>query len=125
MNRLFPFLMILLVLMMGLFLALQPTATVQALPEYSAQVGEPCSSCHISPSGGGPRSPRGQAWVAESKPGVVPELRTALEVLGVRLEVDESDYLPLTGEIPAAGPLTLPVGQPAELHTWLYSYEGN
>jgi hypothetical protein len=125
MARFTLFLMIFLVLVMGVILALQPNATVQALPEYSAQVGEPCSSCHISPSGGGARTPRGQAWVAEMKPGVVPELRAALELLGVSLEIDESSYLPPIGEVPAAGPLTLPAGQPAELHTWLYSYEGN
>ncbi len=39
----------------ALMLALLPAATAQALPEYSAQTGEPCASCHISPSGGGAR----------------------------------------------------------------------
>ena len=31
----------------------------EALPEYSAQTGEPCATCHVSPSGGGPPRP---AW---------------------------------------------------------------
>jgi len=71
----------------ALMLALLPAATAQALPEYSAQTGEPCASCHISPSGGGPRGPRGQAWVASGKPGAVPDTLEALELLGVELSV--------------------------------------
>jgi hypothetical protein len=96
-----------------------------ALPEYSTQTGEPCATCHISPSGGGLRTPRGQAWVAASKPGAVPDLTEALEVLGVHLEVDESAYVAAPGPIPAAGPLRLKTDRARALHEWLKDYEGN
>lgn len=103
----------------------QPNATVRALPEYSAQVGEPCATCHVSPSGGGPRGPRGTAWVASSKPGAVPDLLQALEILGVRLTVDPLEYRAVTQEIdPAAAPEKTSIPS-AELLEYLRDYEGN
>lgn len=119
--------LILIGLSLGLLSALlQPSAAVQALPEYSAQVGEPCASCHISPSGGGPRTPRGMAWVGDGKPGVVPGLLDALEKLGVRLEIDPQDFVRSAEEIPAAAPLLRQPGLPAgQLQDHLQNYEGN
>ena len=69
------------------------------------QTGEPCATCHVSPSGGGPRTPRGQAWVGEGKPGEVPDLVAALDALGVTLEVNEAYYLA------TSNPSTPPVRQ--------------
>ena len=53
-------------LLVGLvILALVIVPPSQALPEYSAQTGEPCAACHISPSGGGLRTPAGRrGWAA-------------------------------------------------------------
>ena len=40
-------------------------ATVtDALPQYAAATGQPCSTCHINPAGGGPRNATGQAFEA-------------------------------------------------------------
>ena len=105
-----------------LALTSQPT---QALPEYSTQTGEPCATCHISPSGGGLRTPRGQAWVGTGKPGTVPDLTESLEILGVHLEVNESAYVSAPGAVPAARPLSLRPGQTQAIHEWLRHYEGN
>ncbi len=74
----------------------------QALPEYSAQTGEPCATCHISPSGGGLRTPRGQGWIGSGRPGAVPALADALALLGVRLKVNEKDFVALPGPAKAA-----------------------
>lgn len=102
-----------------------PTTSAVALPEYSAQVGEPCASCHVSPSGGGPRAPRGTAWVASNKPGVVPDLLQALEILGVRLDVDPLDYSAAPQDVaPAAAVEALP-GSALDLLERLRDYEGN
>ena len=100
----------------------QPT---QALPEYSAQTGEPCATCHISSSGGGLRTPRGQAWVGTGKAGTVPDLAGSLEILGVHTEVDKSAYVSVLGAVPAAKPLSLRPGQAQAIHEWLKHYEGN
>jgi hypothetical protein len=104
-----------------LTLADQPS---RALPEYSTQTGEPCASCHISPSGGGPRTMRGLAWVAAGKPGAVPDVVESLELLGVKLEVNESDYVNPSGATPQLMPLEK-TAQPHPLHNWLKDYEGN
>src|SRR5512141_967207 len=93
----------------ALLLAWQ-TQPARALPEYAVQTGEPCASCHLSPSGGGPRGPRGQAWVGSSKPGQVPDLVQSLELLGIHLEVDESQYLAPTTPPPAAEALKMDPG---------------
>ena len=97
----------------------------RALPEYAAQTGEPCSSCHVSPSGGGPRGPRGQAWVAGGKPGQVPDLVSSLELLGVHIEVDQSEFTTVPETIAPAQPLTTTPGQNKRIHQWLQSYPGN
>lgn len=111
-------------IVVGLVLALTSQST-QALPEYSAQTGEPCASCHVSPSGGGIRTPGGQAWVGLGRPGYVPELTEALEELGVRLEVDPEAYVAVPASIPPAEPLPIKPEQNAELHDWLKDYPGN
>lgn len=108
-----------------LFVLMQPSVNAQALPEYSAQTGEPCASCHVSPSGGGPRGPRGQAWVGEGKPGAVPSLVNSLEALGVHLEVDPSYYEIVPESIPPAQPLPLGPAESEALHEWVSGYEGN
>ncbi len=100
----------------------QPT---QALPEYSTQTGEPCATCHVSPSGGGLRTPRGQAWVGAGKPGAVPDLTESLELLGVHLDVDESAYVTVPESVPPAELLNLKPGQAGLIHEWLKDYEGN
>lgn len=101
------------------------TQDVQALPEYSAQTGEPCATCHISPSGGGSRTPRGQAWIAAEKPGTVPDLIASLEFLGVSLDFDPTDFTDVAPEIPEAQPLPVQPGQGEKLHEHLSGYPGN
>jgi hypothetical protein len=113
---------LLIAIILAMTLSSQPT---QALPEYAAQTGEPCATCHVSPSGGGLRTPRGQAWVADGKSGTVPGLTESLELLGVHLEVDESAYTTVPEAIPPAGSLNLKTGQAKALHDWLKNYEGN
>src|SRR5210317_1692299 len=106
----------------ALFLALLPTEPVGALPEYSAQTGEPCSTCHLSPSGGGPRGPRGQAWVASSKPGYVPDTLESLELLGVELSVDPAYFTVTDLEVQEAEALEPAPGQGQPLYRWLSGY---
>lgn len=110
-----------------MILMISPNEKVQALPEYSAQTGETCASCHISPSGGGARTPRGQGWIADGKPGTVPDLLSALDLLGVHLTVDPADFndVPDPGEISPAEPLLLDPGQADLLHQHLFEYPGN
>lgn len=125
MRRTLAIVLSLFLLLSILALAGQPTHSAKALPEYSSQVGEPCSSCHVSPSGGGPRNPRGQAWVGEGKPGSVPDLVAALGLLGVELDVNEADFTVVPESIPQAGPLQVSADAPAPLHEWLSGYQGN
>lgn len=108
-----------------LLLALIPASTAGALPEYSSQTGEPCASCHISPSGGGPRGPRGQAWVASSKPGAVPDTLAALELLGVELTVDPAYFTVTDLEVQEPEALETTSGQSQSLYRWLNRYDGN
>jgi mono/diheme cytochrome c family protein len=114
-----------LLLVTTLFLALLPVSTAEALPEYSAQTGEPCASCHISPSGGGPRGPRGQAWVASEKPGSVPDTLDALELLGVELTVDPAYFTVTDLEVQEPEALETIPGQGQPLYRWLGGYDGN
>jgi hypothetical protein len=109
----------------ALLLALLPASTAGALPEYSAQTGEPCASCHVSPSGGGPRGPRGQAWVASNKPGAVPDTLQALELLGVELTVDPAYFTVTVLEVQDPEALEIPSGQGQPLYRWLSQYDGN
>ncbi len=98
--------------------------TSRALPEYSAQTGEPCATCHISPSGGGPRTLRGQAWVGAGKPGAVPDVATSLELLGVHLTINEAEFTTTPETIPPPAPLTkAPNALP--VHPVLVNYNGN
>jgi len=107
------------------FLVLGTPSTAQALPEYAAQTGEPCSSCHISPSGGGPRGPRGQAWVASDKPGAIPDLMASLELLGVELSVDPAYFTVADSQVQEAEALEVSPVQSQELFRWLSQYDGN
>jgi hypothetical protein len=118
--------LLLVVLACGLFyLALRPSINAHALPEYSTQTGEPCATCHLSPSGGGARGPRGQAWVGSGKPGAVPDLLASLESLGVHFEVEEEDYSLVPRPIPPAPPLQLNIEKVEGLGDWLSDFEGN
>jgi len=114
-----------LLLFASLSLALGRPSTAQALPEYAAQTGEPCSSCHISPSGGGPRGPRGQAWVASNKPGTIPDLMASLELLGVELSVDEAYFTEADPQVQEAEALEVSPVQRQKLYRWLSQYDGN
>ncbi len=86
-------------------LALSLASSTQAMPEYATRVGEPCGTCHVSPAGGGVRNARGQAWVAENKPSVVPSMLDALKVLGVQLPSDMTIYTNAPATPGAAAPL--------------------
>lgn len=99
----------------------------QALPEYSAQTGEPCAACHISPSGGGLRTPRGQAWVGGGRPGAVPARSDALAALGVRLRTNEQDFIAAPRADRPAPRINPPAAAPhgEKVRSWLRSYEGN
>ena len=108
-----------------LFLALLPLSSADALPEYASQTGEPCASCHISPSGGGPRGPRGQAWVASGKPGAVPDTLESLELLGVELSVDPTYFTVTDLEVQEPEAPEVPSGQGQPLYRWLNDYDGN
>ena len=114
-----------LLLCTSLLLALGATSTAQALPEYAAQTGEPCSSCHISPSGGGPRGPRGQAWVASDKPGAVPDLMASLELLGVEFSVDPTYFTEAASQVQEAEALKVSPLQSQKIFRWLSQYDGN
>ncbi len=114
-----------LLLVTALLLALMPASTASALPEYSSQTGEPCATCHVSPSGGGPRGPRGQAWVASGKPGAVPDTLQALELLGVELTVDPAYFTVTDLEVPEPEALETTFEQGLPLHRWLRDYDGN
>lgn len=114
-----------LLLATAILLALLPASTAVALPEYSAQTGEPCASCHISPSGGGPRGPRGQAWVASSKPGAVPDTLEALELLGVEVTVDPAYFTVTDLDVQEPEALESTSGQGQPLYRWLNQYDGN
>jgi hypothetical protein len=112
------------VLILAVVVVLALASPARALPEYSSQTGEPCATCHISPSGGGIRSPRGQAWLGSHRPGTVPALSDALALLGVHLTVSEADFVaPANAARPASKPAA-PTAEP-DLYRWLNSYEGN
>lgn len=102
-----------------------PATQTNAMPEYSTRVGEPCGSCHTSAAGGGLRSPRGQAWVAQGKLNTVPTLDESLKILGVKVTTDPADYLaPTTAPAPAA-PLTTRYERKMMLLLRLLDYNGN
>ena len=107
------------------FIVLFTPSTAQALPEYATQTGEPCFSCHNSPSGGGSRGPRGLAWVASNKPGIIPDLMESLELLGVKLTVDETYFTEVTSPVQEAEILEVSPVQTPKLFHWLSLYDGN
>jgi hypothetical protein len=120
------FFMILLVIFSSLTLAvLAHPGAVKALPEYASQTGEPCATCHLSPSGGGSRGPRGQAWVGSGKPMSVPSLVESLDLLGVKLESDPKDFQASGQPVQPAQPLQIQPSQAGEFHDWLKAYDGN
>ena len=112
-------------ILLAVLLALLHPQAAGALPEYSAQTGEPCATCHLSPSGGGPRGVRGQAWVGSSKPGAVPTLIEALELLGIHLEVDERQFQSSGELVPQPQPLQVQPEQAESMHNHLKNYDGN
>lgn len=54
-----------------------------AFPEYADRTSESCSTCHVNPGGGGPRTLRGLLWVAQGRPEQVPGLGNILIAAGV------------------------------------------
>jgi predicted heme/steroid binding protein len=51
-------------LAIALLLLLAPFRPARATEEYAAQSGQPCSACHLDPSGGGPLTSTGEAFAA-------------------------------------------------------------
>jgi hypothetical protein len=101
-----------------------PATQTLAMPEYATRVGEPCGTCHTSAAGGGLRNPRGQAWVAEGKPNIVPTMDESLRILGVNVVAEAADYAaPTTAPLPAA-PLAAG-GAHKLLLPKLLEYDGN
>ena len=106
-------------------LLLMSPSESKAVPEYVETTGEPCAGCHISPAGGGLRTPRGMGWVAASKPAAVPSLEDALEILGVTLPAEPEAYLAPPEPRPAPETLRFhPAGQ-RSLPAGLRNYQGN
>jgi len=100
------------------------TADTLAMPEYSTRLGEPCGTCHVSAAGGGLRTPRGQAWVAQEKGNTIPTLEESLQVLGVKLKTDPADYAAPKTTPPAPEPLRTRFER-TMLFMHLLEYEGN
>ncbi len=125
MKNNFPVWLLFVGIVLILTLGLITSGPAQALPEYSAQVGEPCSTCHISPSGGGPRGPRGQAWVGSEKPGFVPSLLESLEILGVNLDTDPAMYVASDEPVLPAEPLKVNDAAIQNLFEFLSAHQGN
>ncbi|MBI2863535.1 MAG: hypothetical protein HYX94_03125 [Chloroflexi bacterium] len=49
---------------MTLFAWLARPNAAAALPDYAAKTGQPCSTCHVNPAGGGPLTATGSAFQA-------------------------------------------------------------
>ena len=120
MNRLFIVLMFVIIMFPWVV-----TPTANAMPEYATRTGEPCGTCHTSSAGGGLRSPRGQAWVAQTKPNAVPSLEEALKVLGVNITTNPADYLAPNTMPPAPAPLVTRFDKKLQLLERLLEYDGN
>jgi len=97
----------------------------RAMPEYATNLGEPCATCHISPAGGGLRTARGQAWVAEEKPGAVPLLEEAMQILGVKTKINPGDYVAAPLPRPTPEPMRRIEPQGKNRHEWVSDYDGN
>jgi hypothetical protein len=106
-------------------IALMPAMQANAMPEYATRTGEPCGTCHTSSAGGGLRSPRGQAWVAQTKPNAVPSLEEALKILGVNITTNPADYLAPSTMPPAPAPLVTRFDKKLQLLEKLLEYDGN
>ena len=65
--------------------------SAHALPEFADRTGEPCSTCHVSPGGGGPRTLRGLLWAAKGRPDLVPNLGNILMAPGVTSGIELYD----------------------------------
>jgi hypothetical protein len=101
------------------------TPTVNAMPEYATRTGEPCGTCHTSSAGGGLRSPRGQSWVAQSKPNTVPSIDESLKILGVNITTNPADYFAPTTPPPPVSPLVTWYEKKMQLLERLLEYGGN
>ncbi len=117
--------LLLLALILTLLLVLSLALPASAMPEYATLTGEPCASCHVSPAGGGLRNLRGQAWVLQDKPSIVPSTSEALTALGIQLPSDMSIYTLAPATAPAAAPLAASVTRVVPLFPTLSAYEGN
>ena len=104
---------------------LMVAGTIGAMPEYATQLGEPCATCHISPAGGGLRTARGQAWVAREKPGVVPTLEEAMQILGVKTTINPADYAPAPLPRPKPTMLNRDESPKKNWQAWLSDHAGN
>jgi mono/diheme cytochrome c family protein len=58
-------------------------STVYAYPEYATRTNESCSTCHVNPGGGGPRTLRGLLWSAQGRQDLLPILGDILIAPGV------------------------------------------
>jgi hypothetical protein len=96
-----------------------------ALPEYATQTGEPCGTCHVSAAGGGLRTPRGLAWVAQQKPPTVPGLEVALLVLGVKSTGDPADFVAQPTAPAPAAPLATRYERKMLMVEIMLGYAGN
>lgn len=108
-----------------LLLSLYWAGSVQAMPEYATRTGEPCGSCHVSAAGGGLRTPRGQAWVAQARPNSVPALTESLTILGVKLTTNPADYAAPTTPPPPPATLATRYEHKMALILRLLDYGGN
>lgn len=97
----------------------------RAMPEYATNLGEPCATCHISPAGGGLRTARGQAWVAEEKPGAAPSIEEAMQILGVRTTINPADYVSAPQPRPTPELLRRIEPPGKNRHEWVSDYDGN
>lgn len=109
----------------GVVLLIFSVSPARAMPEYAAQTGEPCATCHVSPAGGGLRNVRGQAWVASDKPATVPSTTEALQLLGIQLPADMSIYTVAPAVVPTPAPLSLQSEKQISLFDALQNYPGN
>lgn len=123
MSRMKRFLLYGAIILLLLFILL--TTSVSAMPEYATRVGEPCGTCHVSAAGGGLRTPRGQAWVAQERPNAVPSLEEALSILGVRLTANPADYVAPTIPPPPPPLLATRYERKMRLVEYLLGYRGN
>jgi len=120
MKKLFAILMLL-----AIIIPFLPATQTSAMPEYATRVGEPCGSCHTSAAGGGLRSPRGQAWVAQGKGNTVPTMDESLKILGVKVTTDPADFVAPTQPPAPVAPLATRYERKMMLLMKLLEYDGN